>query len=324
MSSSNGSASVADPKGIPEGYLLSQIVVALLTATPAVISNVILLTTISRGQLWRTPVTLLVINLSVCDLMSGMVPGFGSVYYDIVLFMERTRKNLLGARLAIVIAAVITNIVSSCTVAAMAFDRLFAVSSPLHYKTRVTKTKIKVFIAVSWIYAVLFASLARVLRSKTVFILLYCHLHVTLPLIVLPVVYWKTCRALRSHNNQVRNMSQDAGQMSSAHRNRERKTISAFLMILFLFYVTFAPQYISQNMLIAEPSLAQMESFNFFLYTSNKFLLVKCSLNPFIYAWRIPQYRKAFKTVFSGFRCPKKSDYNAPETVTEDAQLSAN
>ena len=310
MSSSNSTSSNV----IPQGYLLSQIIVSFLLATPAVLSNVILLFTIYRTQLWRTPVTLLVINLSVSDFLSGMIPGFGSLYYDINLFIDQTRENVLGLRLALITAAVVTNIVASCTIAAMSFDRFFAVSSPLQYKRRVTTRKIKVFIAIVWIYAVLFSSIAMVVSVST-FVLLYCHLHVSLPLIILPVVYWRTYRALCCHNNQVQNVAEGTvvEQIAFEHRNRERKMISAFLIVLVLFYATFAPQYITQNILVVHPSYGELESFNFFLYTSNKFLLVNCSLNPFIYAWRIPKYRKAFKDVFKGWCCRKKSQYNVAD-----------
>ena len=324
MASSNSSSLMDDSfeQGIPQRYLLSQIVVGPLLAIPAVLSNLILLITIYRGQLPRTSVTLLIINLSVCDLLSGLIPGFGSVYYDINLFLDRKREKLLAARLTIIIAAVITNIVSSCTIAAMAFDRLFAVSVPLQYRTIVSKRKIKVCIAVFWVYAVFFASLAHVV-STTVFVLMYVHLHVTLPLIVLPLIYWKTYHALRSHNSQVRNFSnkQHAEQMSLAHRNRERKMISAFLIVLVLFYTTFAPQFIAQNMFVAQRSLSKIESFKFFLYASNKFLLVNSFLNPFIYAWRIAQYKKAFQEVFRGFMICSRQNSRAYQ-VTESSKTS--
>ena len=303
---------------IPQSYLLSQIIVSFLLATPAVLSNVILLFTVYRSHLWRTPVNLLVINLSVSDFLSGMIPGFGSLYYDINLLIDQTRENLSGLRLALIISAVVTNIVASCTIAAMSFDRFFAVSSPFQYKRRVTRTKIKVFIAIIWIYAVLFSSLAMGV-STSAFVLLYCHVHVSFPLLVFPVVYWKTHRALQCHNNQVRNISsamngRDLERMAFAHRNRERKMISAFLIVLVLFYATFAPQYITQNILVFHPSTLELESFKFFLYASNKFLLVNCSLNPFIYAWRIPKYRKAFKEVFKGCRCRKRLRYIVADT----------
>ena len=44
--------------------------------------------------------------------------------------------------------------------------------------------------------------------------------------------------------------------------------ISAFLLVLVLFYVTFLPQFIAQNMLVVQPSYLKEESFVFLLYAS--------------------------------------------------------
>ena len=284
-------------------FLIFQITFSVMISTPTVVSNVVLLISIyrnpDRNQLNQSPATLLVVNLSVCDLLIGVVPGFGGLYYDIALFNRKTREDLAGAKILLIFVAVFAGIVSSCTIAAMSLDRFVAVSSPLQYKARVTKAKVKVFLVVCWVYALLFSCLSLG-TSKTVFILLYCHLHVSFPLIILPVVYWKTYSALRSHNNRVGNLADGIQAMDIAHRNRERKMISAFLLVLVLFYVTFMPHFIALNMIVFEPSYLKMESFIFFLYASDKFLLVNSSLNPFIYAWRIPKYRRAFKEVFCG------------------------
>ena len=283
-------------------FFISRIILSVLIGTPTVLSNVVLLISIyrnpDRNQLNQSPATLLVVNLSMCDLLIGVVPGFGSLFY-IALFNRKTTEDLAGARLFINFVAVFSSIVSSCTIAAMALDRFFAVSSPLQYKARVTKAKVKVFLVVCWVYALLFSCLSLGV-SPTVFVLLYCHLHVSLPLIILPVVYWKTYSALRSHNNRVGNLADGRQAMDIAHRNRERKMISAFLLVLVLFYVTFFPFFIALHMFVLQPSYLNLESFLFFLYASYNFLLVNSSLNPFVYAWRIPKYRRAFKEVFCG------------------------
>ena len=285
-------------------YYLSQIILSLITAGPAVLSNVVLLLSVyrdpDRNRLRQSPVTLLVVNLSVCDLLAGLAPGFGSSYYYIALFNGTAREDLNGMRILLTFCGVITTVVSSCTITAMSFDRLFAVSSPLQYKAQITNAKIKVFLAICWVYALLFSCLVRGV-SFPVFVLLYCHLHISFPLVILPVTNWKTYRVLRSHNNLVRDIANNGRQaMVTVHRNRERKLMSAFFLVLVLFYATFMPVFIAQNMFVFRPSWLKSESFSTFLSTSDKFVLVNCILNPFIYAWRIPKYRRAFKAVFCG------------------------
>ena len=294
-------------------YLLSQIIVSVVIGAPTVFSNVVLLISIyrnpDRNQLNQLPATLLVVNLSVSDLLLGIGVTCGSLSYNIALFSGKKTEDVEGLKIGISIVGILTSIVSSCNIALMSLDRFFAVSSPHQYRARVTKAKVKVFLAVCWVYTLLFSCLGLVV-SRTVIILLYCHLHVSLPLIILPVVYWKTYSALRSHNNRIGTLANRREAMDFANRNRERKMISAFLLVLVLFYVTFLPQSIAQNMLVLQPSYLKAESFNYFLYTSYKFVSVNSILNPFIYAWRIPRYRRAFKEVFSG-RAPRNRSTNA-------------
>ena len=303
MATSGSSNSTAAFDSSSQLFFTSRIILNVIISAPTVLSNVVLLISIyrnpDRNQLNQSPATLLVVNLSVCDLLIGVLPGFGSLYYDIALFNRKTRKDLAWVVFLFTFVAVFVNIVSSCTIAAMALDRFVAVSSPLQYKARVTKAKVKVFLTVCWVYALLFPCLSLGV-STAVFILLNLHLHVSFPLIILPVVYWKTYSALRSHNNRVGNLADGREAMDIAHRNRERKMISAFLLVLVLFYVTFMPHFIALNMMVFEPSYLNVESFMFFLQGSNKFFLLNSSLNPFIYAWRIPKYRRAFKDVFCG------------------------
>ena len=295
-----------------DSFLLTQAILSILISTPAVVTNFLLLVTIfrdpSRNQpLWGSPVTLLVVNLAMCDFLAGAVPGYLSFCYNIAILTGKPQQELFSLMTGLTFDAVITNIVSSCTIAAMSLDRLFAVSSPHQYTPRVTKAKIKVFIAVVWIYSLLFSSLSHMGVSLTVVVALYCHIHVSVPLIILPVVYWKTYRALRLHNNQVRNLVDGRERIDFVHRRRERKMVSAFLLVLISFYVTFVPQYIAQNILLLCPSLLERSSFRFFLYASNKFIVCNNTLNPFIYAWRVPKYKRAFLAIFGRRVCRSRN-----------------
>ena len=307
---------MSDPRSSKEdNFFICQAILSIVFATSALLSNVFLMITVCRNtnlnqRIWQTHATYFVVNLSICDLLAGLVPGYGGLFYNISILRGQTRESLVGLQSLIVAAAVMTNIVSSCTIVLMSYDRWLAVSSPLHYKARVTKAKIKAAIASTWIYSLIFSSLPFLGVALSLFSLLYCHLHVSVPLIILPVLYWKTLRALRHHNNQVQDVADDNGrrEMDKAHRNRERKMVSAFLLILVFFYLSFGPQFIAQNVLVFYPDAINQESFSFFLYASNKFLLVNCCLNPFIYAWRIPTYRRAFREIFSDcVRLPRNS-----------------
>ena len=304
-SSLEGSTSSPDPR-IQQYYLLPAIL-NVLVPTSAVLSNLVLLAAIfrnpDRNRQRFSPFSLLAMNLSVCDFLAAVVVGFGYSYYNILLLNGGAKEDFFIFGIVVNHVGVITNIVSICTISAMSLERFYAISFPLRHKVRFSKGKVKVFLAACWIYAALFTCLSPAL-SYSVFILLYIHVHGTIPLICLPLVYWKTYAALRSHNVQVGNLSAVQRQPRELiRRNRERKLVSAILLVLVLFYATFMPSYIANNMSAFKPSYFESQSFTLFYGLSYVILLVNCIFNPFIYSWRIPQYKRAFKAVFGGRGC---------------------
>ena len=311
--SSSGAISAQDFKNSNPHLYLSLAFVDIFLALTAVISNAVLLVTVFQDphrNLW-TPVTSLVISLSVCDMLAGSLTGFSSAAVNIAIY-SRSGSTTLGIIL-VVSVAVTTNVIESCTIVAMSFDRWFVVTSPLRYRASLTATKVKVLIVVIWVYAFLFASLSTMGVPLDIFTLLYCHLHVSLPILVLTVIYRQTYRALQAHSSQIQNLSDGNTLMNTAHANRERKVTSAFLLVLLVFYSAFFAHFIALNVLIFHPSSAANKSFQTFHSLTTKLPLINYCINPFIYAWRIPKYKRAFKSVLGGcFRRNQRSSNLVP------------
>ena len=57
------------------------------------------------------------------------------------------------------------------------------------------------------------------------------------------------------------------------------------------------------------PVCAVSKGFQVFLHIAYRFLILNCCLDPFVYAWRIPKYRRAVRTVFK--RCYRFRRRNA-------------
>ena len=300
-----GSTSSPDPRKYQ--YYLLLAILNVLVATSAVLSNLVLAAAIfrlpDRNRQRFSPFSLLVMNLSMCDLLAAVVIGFGYSYYNILLLHGGARQDFFIFGIVVNHVGVVTNIVSVCTISALSVERFYAISFPLRHKVRFRKKTVKAFLVACWLYAVLFTCLSPAF-SYSFFILLYIHVHGTVPLICLPLVYWKTYAALRSHNIQVGNLPTVQRQPRELiHRNRERKLVSAILLVLVLFYTTFMPSYIANNMSALRPSFFESQSLTLFYGLSYVILLLNCIFNPFIYSWRIPQYRRAFKAVFGGCDC---------------------
>ena len=306
-SSLEGSTFSPDPRKYR--YYLLQAILNVLVPTSGVLSNLVLAVAIYRNPYRKrqcfSPFSLLVMNLSMCDFLAAVVIGFGLCCYNFLLLTGRTRQSLFFVTIVVNHVGIVTN-VSVCTISALSVERFYAISFPLRHKVRFRKGTVRAFLVACWLYAMLFACLSPVL-SYSEFFLIYIHVHGTVPLICLPLVYWKTYAALRSHNIQVGNLSTVQRQPREViHRNRERKLVSAILLVLVLFYTTFMPSYIAINLSALRPSFFESQSFSLFYGLSYVILLLNCIFNPFIYSWRIPQYRRAFKAVFGGFHCCRR------------------
>ena len=124
-------------------YYLPQIILIFVVAISAVISNAVFLIAVFRNpvvyRVRDSPVSLLVVNLGVCDLLAAVVPGCGGIYYNISLLNRRTRDDLYGARIVISTFGIVTCIVSICTISAMSVERFHAISSPLRHKPALTR-----------------------------------------------------------------------------------------------------------------------------------------------------------------------------------------
>lgn len=307
-SSLESSTSSPDPRKYQ--YYLLQAILNVLVSTSGLLSNLVLAVAIyrnpERNRQRFSPFSLLVMNLSMCDFLAAVVIGFGLCCYHFLLLTGRTRQSLFFVTIVVNHVGIVTNIVSVCTISALSVERFYAISFPLRHKVRFRKGTVQAFLVACWLYAVLFACVSPVL-SYSEFFLVYIHVHGTIPLICLPLVYWKTYAALRSHNIQVGNLSTVQRQPRELiHRNRERKLVSAILLILVMFYITFMPSYIAINMSALRSSFFKSQSFSLFYGLSYVILLLNCIFNPFIYSWRIPQYRRAFKAVFGGCDCCRR------------------
>ena len=300
--------------------LAAELVVDFLLASTAAAANLVLLLTIHKDphRSLRSPSTNFVINMAVADFMAGFLSGCLLITYDAVMLInKRNYMDRVHIFLSIfTYIAVMSVTVGCCNVVAMACDRWFAVSTALNYRNIVTTKRVNILIVLFWIYAVLFTSLFPIGVPLNICQMILCHLHITLPLVVMSILYWKTFRALGAHTRRVKNLQSGSDRASLKTTQREKKTTKAFVIVLGLFYVAFLPYVIAINLRNLCSVCANSKSLNVFLEISFRFALLNSSLNPFVYAWRIPKYRRAVKTVMNGCCGRRRNNAIDPAEIT--------
>ena len=270
------------------GFLLSFITVA---------GNFILLATIYRDpqKTLRSPPSLLIANLSVSDFLVGLCVVSLVAFKDVYRFLRQQvpLPDVMGPFLYYILGT--TLFVSRGTMIALSTCCFVAINYPIRYKVKITKKRICIFVAMIWVVSLLICFLPAIGISENIFLLVYCHTHISLPAVLLTVIYFKGIRALARRNLELNTIGQ-AIEVSQHALDRARSMGVTVMIILAMFFVSYTPQFITIHLaLFCESPAIRNESVLFYKIDVivSRFIFVKSAVNPFIYAWRMPKYRRA-------------------------------
>ena len=297
---SPNSVFVKDP-----AFFMTLAVLGFLLAAVTTVENAALLLTIFRDtrRLLQTPPSLLITSLCVSDLMVGSIAGNLVALKDVYRYQDRPVPDKLDLVVRLVLA--LTLLVSSGTIIALSYDRYVVVMHPLKYKSTVTMGRVKLFILVMWTVSLVLCFITITKIPPKMLELVYAHSHASLPIIMVTVMYIKVFRALGKRKRELIDAGITKEMRSKVVLDRERRMVLTILIILALFYMTYLPEFIALHVLHLCPSCARSLTFRKLEIIFSRFLFLNSAMNPFVYAWRLPKYRKA---VLSCFACPKFRD----------------
>ena len=279
---------------------LSSAVVMFIVASVTVAGNLLLLLTIRRNhrRLFRTPSTFLIANLGVSDLLVGLLVGYVVFVRDLHRYMQLEVPDVV--RVLIEVFEGLTLFISGCTIIALSADRYIAVSDPMGYRSRVTKKRVKTFITLVWISAVLLCSLPSTGLDKKLYSIVYLHTHGTVPILLLTTICIKIFRAMKLHRREMATL-QDSPMNRRREMARERKMSYTVYIILTLFYLTLVPAYITIHIACwyTGSNIYLTSVFRLADFFSTRFLFLNSAIDPYVYAWRIPKYRQGFIKIIS-------------------------
>ena len=164
-----------------------------------------------------------------------------------------------------------------------------AVTDPLRYSERITTCKVLIFIVLSWAITftvpTTFYCFAR--QSWTVFLLIYSHTHFTIPVFVLLFAHVRIFRSLANRPRELVRLATSASTITLLH-TLERERTMAFTTLTIL--ISFCPR--SCQLLNFCKCLGAVP-FNKFDFITHTFLYFSSLMDPFIYAWRVPKFRRS-------------------------------
>ena len=257
-------------------------------------NTVLLVTTFKESRrLLDKPAHMLITNLCVSDLVIGLLAG----NLASVLALYQYQSWLIPAKLDLVVRFVLIFLlfVRSGTIVTLSFDRYFVVAHTFTYTWMITKSKYKITIAFMWAVGFILSSLQLTSIPEKIVIILYTHTHVSVPAVLLTVIYFNVSRVLMKRKRHLRNVGMTNKQVWD---NQRRMAVTTFL-VLTLFYGTVLPEFIVVHLRYFCQPCAQSSTFKKLEVIFAGLLFLTSAANPFVYAWRVSKYRRAFKACFA-------------------------
>lgn len=284
-----------------------------LSATSAVLSivmspiivfgNILVLLAVWKDPLKNlrsSPSNSILISMACADLLVGLVVCPITAYWGWAIFA--TGKSPFGLSVIFAINVFSVN-VSFGHMFLLTMDRVFAVVSPLHYRTKVTNKRVLIASGICWVYFLAFgcsflmlrdyfAIMGAVYNAQLLFILLGM---LIMYLVILCRFHRYSKAKVKEHNNST--------VTRSIILQRERKLFKAITVVICAFLVCYLPWFIVQLLIYlcisCHPNLSWlMISFGF----SGSLTYANSGLNPILYAWRLPKYKETFKYLWRNQR----------------------
>lgn len=261
--------------------------ITLFIATPG---NTIILVSIWRTQSLHSPSNALLFSLSLTDFLVGTVTQ--PLYIISRLYFLVTGEDAPRALLySFDVTSSLLSGVSFITATLISIDRFLVLFLHLRYHYIVTNNKIIVSIFGSWLLSAIWGYTWT--QNLRVFYLLgFISSTTCFSLIVL--MYFKIYRVIRRHRKDIHNQTHFQVSKSSTRVNftsYTRSVLNTFIVCLVLFLCYFPYLCTAAAIELTGNSVTKKMS----LEVSGTIIFINSSLNPFVYFWRVREFRSAIK-----------------------------
>ncbi|XP_029936835.1 trace amine-associated receptor 13c-like [Myripristis murdjan] len=286
-----------------EAIIISILLFSISLITVAL--NVLVIISISHFRQLHTPTNLLLLSLAVSDLLAGLLLPVEFLFAEACWLSGDLVCTLSFFLVFSVVSVSVGNMVL------ISIDRYVAICDPMHYPIKMTQTRVRIYVCLCWICALFYSSLILKDHLKQpgmfhscvgecVVVLNYIAGTVDLvfnfivPITVIVVLYMRVfvvavsqARAMRSQTVAVTH--QRPGTVTA--KKSEMKAARTLGVVISVFLICVCPYYCVS--LAGGDSLDSASSVIFFTFLS---YLNSC-LNPVIYAFFYPWFRKAIKLI---------------------------
>ena len=270
----------------------------LLISIGSIIANTLLLSAIYFDPLkcFRKVPIVFIANLALADLLTGIIvdPLYAAHAFGIFQNEKYTTTLTVGDY-----ASYVTVNNAIVTIVILIIDRSVAIKKPFMYRRVMTLKTAAIIVVISWLYCGFFSTFRLMGMSNEAYILLDTHLHVTFTFLSLTCLFGFIYSNLRTEKRkELREVSSmeyvtDATKEKLQEIKTDKRLLVTIFLILFLFFLTYSPYAIFIHLELYCPSCQDSKVYFFLSKISEPIVYLNSVLNPFIYAWRHKNFRKA-------------------------------
>lgn len=187
---------------------------------------------------------------------------------------------------------------SPCAFLCFAVERFLSVAFPLWYRVRVTIQRCRKALLGTWIAHIVIQIITFFVFSvddRSDFILFYT----TAMFFSVYIFYLATYVSLRRQRNELQkrqNMNQGTFNSMRARQEQEKRFLITIAIVCIILTILFLPAIAMRTIFL----LLNLKKPN--IYSALLILLsINYFVNPIIYLWRLPKYRKTFKKLYCDF-----------------------
>ena len=244
----------------------------------------------------KTPFNYFLLSLAATDLAVGAILDPIAVAYHMD---EALQLNVVDIKILHIFYFILST-ASLLTLAASTMDRYFAVASPVKYKTMVTSKRAILASVSIWIGALGFSFIyfklgfivysfvfANTAVFATFLVLIFVHVGI-LKRLRERSKYWRDQRAMNYAEPQRQENRNDI-----INTKKDGKAAKVLMIILLAFFSSFTPACV---MIYLLNFCSKCSCLVVHWLRDLQFLIVLCNsgINPYLYAWRLPQFKRAF------------------------------
>ena len=251
----------------------------------------------------RSPFNYFVANLGLADLIVGLVTSPLAATY---LISEGLKDPNQQFRVWMHMTYFISCTASLLSLTALALDRYVAVTYPLLYRYKLSPMRAFLVSLLVWTVSILF-SLIYFVVGYNKFRFVFANSAVVVAFAVLIFTNTKIFKHLRLQVHQWDTLSDSTNESLAKKQavKREKEVTKTLLIVLMFFLACYLPSCVC----IYIVNLCSTCDCVFIHWVRDiQFVLVMANsgVNPFVYAWRLQSFRKAFRSILTFRACIKR------------------